>query len=184
MTTFGQSTNRRQFLQQSAALIGAAGVPSVLQAGNRHKQLNVAAVGVNGMGWADLNSIGTHAAVKFVGFCDIDSARFDKADAAYPGVRHWADYREMLQHLGATVDAVIVSTPDHMHAPVAMAAMQMGKHVYCQKPLTHTVWEARQMTLMAEKAGETTQMGNQIHSAKQYLQGVRQLKDGAIGRVR
>ncbi|MFO0007622.1 MAG: Gfo/Idh/MocA family protein, partial [bacterium] len=98
------------------------------------------------MGWADLNSIGTHEAVKFVGFCDIDSTRFDKADAAYPGVRHWSDYREMLQQLGATVDAVIVSTPDHMHAPVAMAAMQIGKHVYCQKPLTHTVWEARQLT--------------------------------------
>ncbi|MFM7924089.1 MAG: Gfo/Idh/MocA family protein, partial [Planctomycetaceae bacterium] len=119
-----------------------------------------------------------------VGFCDIDSARFDKADAAYPNVKHWADYREMLQQPGSTVDAVIVSTPDHMHAPVAMAAMKLGKHVYCQKPLTHTVWEARQLTRLAEKAGVTTQMGNQIHSAKEYRLGVRLIQDGAIGRIK
>jgi len=184
MAKSSQSTNRRKFLQQSAALVGVSGLPAVLHAGNRQKQLNVAAVGVNGMGWADLNSIGTHPAVKFVGFCDIDSARFDKADAAYPNVKHWADYREMLQQPGSTVDAVIVSTPDHMHAPVAMAAMKLGKHVYCQKPLTHTVWEARQLTRLAEKAGVTTQMGNQIHSAKEYRLGVRLIQDGAIGRIK
>ncbi|HCP13650.1 MAG TPA: gfo/Idh/MocA family oxidoreductase [Planctomycetaceae bacterium] len=183
MSRNSQSSGRRQFLKQSVALSGLLGAPGVLRAANRHKQLNVAAVGVNGMGWSDLNNIGTHDGVHFAGFCDIDSSRFDKADAAYPGVKHWADYREMFDQLGTGFDAVIVSTPDHMHAPVAMAAMKMGKHVYCQKPLTHTVWEARQLNQMAAKAGVITQMGNQIHSAKEYRLGVRLIQDGAIGKV-
>ncbi|MEY2725485.1 MAG: hypothetical protein RLZZ458_1352 [Planctomycetota bacterium] len=177
--------NRRQFLVQStSALAAATAAPAVLSAAVRKQELHVAAIGVNGMGWADLSNIGKHAAVKFVGFCDIDKSRFDKADAAYPGVRHWADYRELLADLAGGVDAVIVSTPDHMHAPIAMAAMQAGKHVYCQKPLTHTVWEARQLRLQAEKSGVTTQMGNQIHSAAEYRLGVRLIREGAIGKVR
>ena len=131
-----------------------------------------------------LSNIGSHASVKFVGFCDIDAARFDKADAAFGGVPHFADYRQLLADLGEKVDAVIVSTPDHMHAPIAMAAMKHGKHVYCQKPLTHTVWESRQMRLLAEQKKLTTQMGNQIHSNAEYRQGVKLIQDGAIGKIR
>lgn len=178
-------SSRRQFLQHSGSLLAAAAAaPAFVSAAVRRKELHVAAIGVNGMGWADLSNIGSHAAVKFVGFCDIDTSRFDKADAAYPGVRHWQDYRELLADLGGGLDAVIVSTPDHMHAPVAMAAMRAGKHVYCQKPLTHTVWEARQLRLQAEKSGVTTQMGNQIHSAAEYRLGVRLIREGVIGKVR
>ncbi len=136
------------------------------------------------MGWSDLSNIGSHAKVKFVGFCDIDTARFDKADEGFPGVPHFADYRQLLADLGDKIDAVIVSTPDHMHAPIAMAAMKLGKHVYCQKPLTHTVWESRQMRLLAEKNKLTTQMGNQIHSAAEYRTGVKLIQDGTIGKVR
>ncbi|MFM8476419.1 MAG: Gfo/Idh/MocA family protein, partial [Planctomycetaceae bacterium] len=176
-------SSRRQFLQQSGSVLAAAAAaPAVLTAAVLRRQLNVAAIGVNGMGWADLSNIGSHSAVKFVGFCDIDASRFDKADAAFPGVRHWADYRELLADLAGGVDAVIVSTPDHMHAPVAMAAMRAGKHVYCRKPLTHTVWEARQLRTQAEKSGVTTQMGNQIHSAAEYRLGVRLIREGAIGK--
>ena len=148
------------------------------------QELHVAAIGVTGMGWTDLSSIGSHGKVKFVGFCDIDESRFDKADAAFPGVPHFADYRQLLTELSDKIDAVIVSTPDHMHAPIAMMAMKTGKHVYCQKPLTHTVWESRQMRLMAAKMNVTTQMGNQIHSAAEYRLGVRLIHDGAIGKVR
>ncbi|MGV3484993.1 MAG: Gfo/Idh/MocA family protein [Planctomycetaceae bacterium] len=176
---------RRTFLGQSSALIGSAiAAPSILHAQARDQQLQVACVGVNGMGWTDLSNIGKHPKVKFVGFCDIDKDRFDKADQAYPGVPHFADYREMFAELGDRVDAVIVSTPDHMHAPVATIAMQNGKHVYCQKPLTHTVWESRQMRLLAEKKDLTTQMGNQIHSASEYRTAVRLIHDGVIGKVR
>jgi predicted dehydrogenase len=158
--------------------------PAVLRGENQQKQLHVACIGVNGMGLADLSNIGSHPAVKFVGFCDIDSQRFDKADEAFPGVPHFADYREMLEQLGDTVDAVSVSTPDHSHAPAALLAMKRGKHVFCQKPLTQTVWEARQMRLAADKAGVITQMGNQIHSHVAYRLGTRLIREGAIGKVR
>ncbi len=176
---------RRRFLAQSASAVATAfAAPSILRAATLPQEFHVAAIGVNGMGWSDLSSIGSHAKVKFAGFCDIDESRFDKADAAFPGVPHFADYRQLLTELGDKVDAVIVSTPDHMHAPIAMMAMKDGKHVYCQKPLTHTVWESRQMRLMAEKMKLTTQMGNQIHSYSEYRQGVRLIHDGAIGKVR
>lgn len=182
------STNlmkRRQFLRQtSLATAATIAAPSFIRASHLDQQLHVACIGVNGMGWSDLSSVGSHKKVKFVGFCDIDTTRFDKVDAAFPGTAHFADYREMLQQLGDKIDAVIVSTPDHMHAPAAMMAMEMGKHIYCQKPLTHTVWEARQMRLLAEKKNLTTQMGNQIHSAAEYRLGVKLIHAGAIGKVR
>jgi predicted dehydrogenase len=136
------------------------------------------------MGWTDLSSVGSHPKVQFVGFCDIDSSRFAQADQKFPGVAHFADYREMLAELGDKVDAVIVSTPDHMHAPAAMMAMHMGKHMYCQKPLAHTVWESRQMSLLAQKRNLTTQMGNQIHSAAEYRLGVKLIHQGVIGKIR
>lgn len=179
------SLTRRAFIQ-SVGIVAAAGAtaPSFIKAATLQKELHIACVGVNGMGWADLSNVGSHPKVKFVGFCDIDSNRFDKVDEAFPGTPHFADYREMLGTLGDRVDAVIVATPDHMHAPAAMMAMEMGKHVYCQKPLTHTVWEARQMRRMATKKNLTTQMGNQIHSAREYRIGVRLIQDGAIGKVK
>ncbi len=176
--------SRRAFLQTSAAGAAAAlAAPAVISAQTLKTELHVAAIGANGMGWADLSSVGSHAKVKFVGFCDVDSARFDKVDEKFPGVAHFADYREMIDKLGDKLDAVIVSTPDHMHAPAAMYAMNRGKHCYCQKPLTHTVWEARQMRLLADKKQLITQMGNQIHSNLEYRLGVKILKSGAIGKI-
>lgn len=177
-------SRRRAVAAAVAATASAFAAPAILRAGLRQQQLAVAAVGVNGMGWSDLSSIGSHPAVRFVGFCDIDESRFDKADGAFPSVPHFADYREMLAQLGDTVDAVIVATPDHMHAPVATLAMRAGKHIYCQKPLTHTVWESRQMRLLAEQHNLTTQMGNQIHSASEYRTGVKWIQDGVIGKVK
>ncbi|RLS58729.1 MAG: gfo/Idh/MocA family oxidoreductase [Planctomycetota bacterium] len=175
------SLSRRSFLQTSAAAALAA--PAILSAQTQKTELHVAAIGANGMGWSDLSSVGSHAKVKFVGFCDVDSARFDKVDEKFPGVAHFADYREMIDKLGDKIDAVIVSTPDHMHAPAAMYAMNRGKHCYCQKPLTHTVWEARQMRLLADKKQLITQMGNQIHSNLEYRMGTRLLKEGVIGKI-
>ena len=176
---------RRTFIaKSSAAAASTLVVPAILNAQTIRQELNVACVGVKGMGWSDLSSIGSHPKVKFVGFCDIDKNRFDQADKMFPNVPHFADYREMLSQLGDKIDAVTVATPDHMHAPVATMAMQKGKHVYCQKPLAHTVWESRQMRLLAEKMNLTTQMGNQIHSDARYRLGVRLIHDGVIGKVR
>lgn len=180
-----QTLSRRTFLQTAAAGAATAwGAPAVLSAEATRAELHVAAIGANGMGWSDLSQIGSHPKVKFVGFCDVDTTRFDKVDKSFPGVPHFADYREMIEQLGNKLDAVIVSTPDHMHAPAAMFAMNRGKHCYCQKPLTHTVWEARQMRLLAEKKKLITQMGNQIHSNLEYRMGTRLLKEGVIGKVK
>ncbi len=177
--------SRRSFLQTAAAAAAATyAAPAVIAAETMKAELHVATVGANGMAWADLSSVGSHPKVKFVGFCDVDSARFDQVDKNFPGVAHFADYREMIDKLGDKIDAVIVSTPDHMHAPAAMYAMNRGKHVYCQKPLTHTVWEARQMRLLADKKQLITQMGNQIHSNLEYRLGTRILKEGAIGKIK
>lgn len=177
--------NRRAFLKTATAASAAMyAAPAVISAETQQTELHVATVGANGMAWTDLSQVGSHAKVKFVGFCDVDSARFGEVDKHFPGVAHFADYREMIDQLGDKVDAVIVSTPDHMHAPAAMYAMNRGKHVYCQKPLTHTVWEARQMRLLADKKQLITQMGNQIHSNLEYRLGTRLLKDGVIGKIK
>ncbi|REJ79770.1 MAG: gfo/Idh/MocA family oxidoreductase [Planctomycetota bacterium] len=177
--------SRRQFLSRGTAVAGGALLaPALLRSETKKQQLHVACVGVNGMGFADLSNIGSHPAVKFVGFCDVDSDRFDRADEAFPGVPHFADYREMLAELGDTVDAVSVSTPDHMHAHAALAALEQGNHVYCQKPLTRTVEEARRLQVAAEEAGVTTQMGNQIHSHVAYRLGTRLIREGVIGKVK
>jgi|UniRef100_UPI0037836BB5 predicted dehydrogenase len=176
--------SRRSFLKNSTLASAAAAFPAFVRGQNLNSKLQVACVGVNGMGYSDLHNVGAHAAVKFVGFCDVDANRFDKADAEFPNVKHFSDYREMFSALGDGVDAVTVGIPDHMHAPVAVAAMQNGKHVYCQKPLAHTVWEARQMRLWADKKNLTTQMGNQIHSSIEYRMGTRLIKEGAIGKIK
>jgi predicted dehydrogenase len=175
---------RREMVKGGLAAATALAFPAVVSGRNLNSRLQVACVGVDGIANLDMGRIGSHPAVKFVGLCDIDANRFGKADEKFPGVRHFADYREMFAALGDGCDAVIVDTPDHMHAPVAVAAMQKRKHVYCQKPVSHTVWEAREMRLWAEKTGVATQMGNQIHSSAEYRLASRLLKDGAIGKVK
>lgn len=175
-------TSRRTFLRTSAAAV--LGFPAIVRAANLNSQLQISAVGVSGKGFSDISQVGSHARVRFVGFCDVDTSKFGEVDKKFPDVAHFQDFREMFAQLGDKSDAVIVSTPDHMHAPVAMAAMRRGKHVYCQKPLTHTVWEARQLRLQAEKAKVVTQMGNQIHSAAEYRTAVKLLRDGAIGKIK
>lgn len=176
--------SRRQFVRNTAVLAGATlGFPAILRSANANGKLQVAVVGANGQGLSDLGEIGSHANMQFVGFCDVDTSRLDRATAKFPGVATFQDFREMFAKLGAGLDAVQVSTPDHMHALISMTAMRLGKHVYCQKPLTHTVWESRQMRLQAEKSGVITQMGNQIHSASEYRTAVKLLRDGVIGKI-
>lgn len=173
--------SRRTFLSRGTA--AALAFPAILRAASPNSHLQVAVVGAKGQGFSDLNAIGSHAKVKFTGFCDVDSSRFDQALKKFPGVPTFGDWREMFAQLGDKFDAVQVSTPDHWHALIALDAMKRGKHVYCQKPLTHTVWEARQMRLAADKAKVVTQMGNQIHSAKEYRSAVKAVRDGVIGKV-
>lgn len=177
-------TDRRSFLKNSALAATAVAFPAVVRSANPNSKFQVVSVGANGMAFSDIKNIGAHPSVQYVGFCDIDSTRFDQVDKAFPGVAHFSDFREMFEKLGDKIDGVNVGIPDHMHAKVAIDAMRLKKHVYCQKPLAHTVWECRQMRLEAEKAGVTTQMGNQIHSAVEYRLGTRLIKEGAIGKIK
>lgn len=176
------NTTRRTFIKTTAA--AALGFPAILRAANPNSNLQIAAVGCSGKGLSDILEVGSHARVKYVGFCDADTSRFGKADEKFPGVPHFQDFREMFAKLGNTFDAAIVSTPDHMHAFIGLEAMRRGKHVYCQKPLTHTLWEARQMRLQAAKSKVATQMGNQIHSASEYRTATKLIHDGVIGKIR
>ena len=178
------TTSRRDFFKQGALAGAVLGFPAVVRAARPNSQLQLAAIGVNARGYGDLHSLASHPKVKYVAFCDVDEASFAKADADHPGTRHFADFREMLAQLGDTVDAVNVATPDHMHALASIEAMRRGKHVFCQKPLAHTVWECRQMRRWAEKQGVVTQMGNQIHSAVEYRLATRLLREGVIGKVK
>ncbi|EDY17765.1 oxidoreductase domain protein [Chthoniobacter flavus Ellin428] len=176
------NTTRRTFLKTSGTAI--LGFPALVRAANLNSNLQIAAVGCSGKGLSDITETGSHPKAKFVGFCDVDTTHFEKADAKFPGVPHFQDFRDMFAKLGDKFDAVTVSTPDHMHAYISLDAMRRGKHLYCQKPLSHTVWEARQMKLQAGKSKVITQMGNQIHSAKEYRTAVKVLRDGAIGKIK
>lgn len=120
------------------------------------------------MGWKDVSTIGSHPQVEMVAFCDVDSRHFDYAEKKWPGRPKFSDYREMFDQLDGKIDAVNVTVPDHSHAVITAEALRRGLHVYCQKPLTHTVWEARQIAALAKRHGNVTRMGNQIHSEPQY----------------
>ena len=108
----------------------------------------------------------------------------EKATERFPQARRYQDWRELLEAEADRIDSVNVSVPDHMHAAISMSAIQRGKHVYCQKPLTHDVAEARALRLAAERAGVTTQMGNQIQSHTFYRTAVDMLRQGIIGKIK
>ncbi len=132
------------------------------------EKLRFAGIGVRNMGWKDVSTIGSHPQVEMVAFCDIDTRHFDYAEKKWPGRPKFSNFREMFDKLDGKIDAVNVTVPDHSHAVIAQEALKRGLHVYCQKPLTHTVWEARQLAKLAAKHGNVTRMGNQIHSEPQY----------------
>lgn len=175
--------SRREFLK-NASLVSAATLafPYIARsAASANNKLNVALCGVGGQGRSAIN--GTKGE-NFVAFCDVDDARAADTYNEFPEVPRFRDYREMFDKLGNTIDAVTVSTPDHMHFPIAMAALSLGKHVFVEKPLTHTVWEARQLAKLAREKKVATQMGNQGHANE----GTRVLREwvqaGVLGEVR
>lgn len=145
-----------------------------------NEKLNIAAAGAGGKGETDIQGC---AGENIVAFADPDADRAAKTFQAYPKVPRYADFRRMLDKEGKTIDGVLVSCPDHMHGTVAMWAMASGKHVYCQKPLTRTVWEARQLTAAAAKYKVATQMGNQGYSHAGAREACEMIWSGAIGNV-
>jgi predicted dehydrogenase len=179
--------SRRGFLKHTAAASGAIAwtAASRSRVYGANDRLRVASVGVNGKGWSDHSSVAASPHVDIVALCDVDEGpdHLGKAAEKYSHARKFTDWRALIDAANG-FDAIIVSTPDHMHASISLAAMQLGKHVHCQKPLSHTVFEARQMRRAAEKNHVVTQMGNQIQSHSAYRTAVKLVHDGVIGKVK
>ncbi|MEW4486839.1 Gfo/Idh/MocA family oxidoreductase [Thalassoglobus sp. JC818] len=169
--------DRRTFLQSAAAtaLLG----PLVAQAQTNHDPVMIACVGVGGKGWSDM--LECSKGNEIVAICDIDEGRLLKASEQFPKAKKFADWRKLLEMPG--IDAVTISTPDHMHAPVTLSAIHAGKHVYGQKPLTHSVKESRTLTEAAQEAGVVTQMGIQHHATARLKLAVDALRKGVVGKV-
>lgn len=174
---------RRRFLKSSAAATLTI-LPYSVYGVSPSDKLNTAHVGVGGMGRADLRSISRHPNVNVVALCDVDANNLAAAAERFPDASTFSDFRVMFDRMAEKIDAVVVSTPDHTHAPAAMTALNHAKHVYCQKPLTHEVHEARRLREVAEAKGLVTQMGIQVHASIAYRMATQLIQEGAIGKVR
>lgn len=182
------SLTRRAFVKQSAVAAGAVAaatvVPRHVLGGPRQiapsEKMNIAGIGIGGMGAGNLRNMETD---NIVALCDVDKDYAGGTIRRYPDAKFYVDFREMLDKQ-KDIDGVMIATPDHTHAVISMAAMRAGKHVYCQKPLTHNVYEARTLAKTAKEAGVATQMGVQGHSGE----GIRLICEwiwaGLIGEVR
>ncbi len=173
---------RRRFLQLGAAAAGALAAPAVFGRGilGANEKLNIAGIGVGGKGESD---IGLCESESVVALCDVDERNGARSFKRFPQAARYKDYRVMLEKEKG-IDAVTVSTPDHHHAPASLLAMRLGKHVYCQKPLTHSVYEARIMAEVARERKVATQMGNQGAASPFTRRLVELIQGGALGKVR
>ena len=179
-----RKSNRREFLKTAtAAGVGfwVAGRPERVIARSPNEKLDIACVGVGGRGAGNVEGV---KGENIVALCDVDGQRAGGTYKAFPNVPKFTDYRKMFDKIHKHVDAVVVSTPDHMHAPITLDAMQLGKHVYCEKPLTRTVAEARRVAEAAAKYKVTTQMGNGGNAQSGARRSVELIRSGAIGPVR
>jgi len=170
---------RRQFVRTTAAGLL---VPFAFPRQRRvmaADQVNIACIGVGGKGESDLAE--TSVGHNIVALCDIDEQRLHKAAQGFPKAKTYSDWRKLLEQPG--IDAVTVSTPDHMHAPITLTALRMKKHCYTQKPLTHSVWESRKLTEAAAESGSITQIGTQHHATARLKIAVQTIRDGVFGKV-
>ena len=178
--------DRRGFLKQTAALVGATplvgsslfGAPAILRPGSANERLDIGIIGTANRAADNINGV---KGENIVAVCDIDDGYLSAAKAQFPAAQTFIDFRKLLD-LGK-LDAMVISTPDHMHVPASVAALKHGKHVYCEKPLSHTVWEARTATKLAAEKKLATQLGTQIHATDNYRRVVEHIRAGAIGRV-
>lgn len=173
---------RRQFLGRAATAAGAAtfAFPYVGRVLGANERINVACVGVGGKGDSD-SSDAAGCGGNLVAICDVDLNTLKKKGERFPKAKQYQDFRKMLDEMESEIDAVTVSTPDHCHGSAAIRAMRMGKHCFCQKPLTQTVWEARTMRQLAKEKKLATQMGNQGSSESGLRRAVEVIQSGVIG---
>ncbi|NMC41936.1 MAG: Gfo/Idh/MocA family oxidoreductase, partial [Bacteroidales bacterium] len=177
---------RRSFIGTAgAAAAGFTILPGSVIPGLGHRapsdKLNIACVGIGGMGNSNLRAVAPTENI--VALCDVDWGYSKKVFETYPNAKQYWDWRKMYDEMGKSIDAVIVATADHTHAIIAATAMTLGKHVYVQKPLTHTVYESRLLTKLAAKHKVATQMGNQGSSGEGVNLTVEWIQNGEIGEV-
>ena len=176
---------RRAFGRAAAGIAAFTVVPRSVLGGPGHtapsEKLNIAGIGVGGRGAGDIQEL---ASQNIVALCDVDWRQAAGTFNRHPGARKYRDFREMLDKEDRNIDAVVVATPDHCHAPASLAAIRRGKHVYCEKPLSHTVYEARLMAQAAREHKVATQMGNQGQASEDVRRLCETIWDGAIGPVR
>ena len=180
-TPSGTALSRRHFIKYStltATILGIA--PGFVRGQDLNGRVQVASIGVGGKGDSDSSDAGGLG--DMVAICDVDSNTLDKKGAKFPKAQKFRDFRKMLDEMGKSIDAVTVSTPDHMHAPASVMAMTMGKHCFCQKPLTHSVHEARVMRKLAKDKKLATQMGNQGSASDGLRRSVEIIQAGVIGK--
>lgn len=179
--------SRRRFLKTTAAAVGTGvfltqGFELPGAQPRPANRLNVAVIGAGGQGAADLGAV-AGLGENIVALCDIDEHRAAESFNKFPRAEKYKDFRVMLDKQ-KDIEAVIVATPDHMHALASITAMRMGKHCYTEKPMTHDVWEARQMRLEAAKNKVATQMGNQGSGSGTLREAAEIVRAGTIGDVR
>lgn len=176
-----QRLSRRHFLQTSAiASISTLGFPAITSAQSPNKKLNIAIIGAGGRGASNTRSVRSE---NIVALCDVNGDNLGRAAQQFPGARTFKDFRKLYDE-AKDIDAVVVSTCEHTHAFATLPALKMRKPVYCEKPLTRDVWEARVITKAAKEADVPTQMGTQIHAGNNYRRVVELIQSGAIGPVR
>ena len=177
-----RSLSRRSFLHASAAAAGVVtfGAPAIVRGQNLNDRLNIAGIGVGGRGRSNLSSVRSE---NITAICDVNEGSVSAAAEMFPKARKVGDFRKLYDYEDE-FDAVVVSTCEHTHAFATLPALQLGKHVYCEKPLTHNVWEARIIREAACNAKVATQMGTQIHAGDNYRRVVELIQSGAIGPVR
>jgi hypothetical protein len=174
---------RRQFVKRLAGTaVGAIAAPAIVRGRNLNDKLNIAMIATGGRGGFNLKQAAI-ASENIVVLCDVHQPAVDKAAQMYPQARRYSDFRRVYDRAN-DFDAVVVSTTEHTHAFATLPALQLGKHVYCEKPLTYNIWEARVIREAAAKTKVATQMGNQNHSNDNYRRVVELIQSGAIGPVR
>jgi predicted dehydrogenase len=184
MTT-DRTFTRRSFLKTlTTAALASPFVTHSLMARPPHTMLAHASFGAGGMAWEDIVQLTNTKHVELIAVAEVDLNRAAAVRKRFPQTRVYQDWRKLLDRESKRLDSVNVSTPDHMHAPIAMSAMQLGKAIYGQKPLTHDVYETRCLTEYARHRGLVTQMGIQIHSAREYKLAVALVQSGAIGKIK
>jgi predicted dehydrogenase len=173
-----RSLSRRHFLTAT----GTAVLPIGKAFANPGRKVRHACIGIGGMGLGDFLEFASHPSVEIAAVCDVDMARSKEVRAKAPAAKFYQDWRDLLA--GEEIDSVNVAVPDHMHAPITMTALSMGRHVYCQKPLTHEIYEARMIGAKAADSGLVTQMGTQVASGMGDRIAVDWVRGGVIGKVR